>query len=139
MSAFLAAVVDQVASGRSPAPRVYEFGKVPPKPKGSDAGYYPYSVVGVTLGTAANYTLDATHGTRDVRIWVQSFSKTADAALAYDEAADVRLLDQRLEVDGYDCGPIRVQVAAAMTRDPDDEGVVGVTSAYIFTTTKEQR
>lgn len=140
MSAFLDAAVtavSQVLSGSMPARRVYPVGSVPKKPKGSDAGYYPYSVVGVTSDAAGNYTLDAHHGTRNYRIWVQSFGKTAESALAYDAVADANLLDQSLDVDGFDCGPIRVQVGGSMTRDPDDEGVVGVTSAYIFTTTKE--
>lgn len=133
MSAFLTAALAKVSSGRSPAPRVYALGSVPAAPA------YPYSVVGATTDQAGTYTLDAVHGTRDVRIWVQSFGRTADSALAYDEAADANLLDQRLTVTGFDCGPIRVQVGSAMTRDPDDSGVVGVTSAYIFTTTKEIR
>lgn len=131
MSAFLTAAVAKVTSGRSPAPKVYPIGSVPASPG------YPYSVIGVTSEAAENYTLDAHHGTRNYRIWVQSFGKTAESALAYNDAADANLLDQSLTVAGFDCGPIRVQVGAAMTRDPDDEGVVGVTSAYIFTTTKE--
>ena len=134
MSVFLDAVVaavSQVLSGSMPERRVYPLGSVPASPS------YPYSVVGVTPDLAGNYTLDATHGTRNYRIWVQSFGRTAESALAYNEVADTNLLDASLEVDGYDCGPIRVQVGGSMTRDPDDEGVVGVTSAYIFTTTKE--
>ena len=82
----------------------------------------------------------AAHGTRDYRIGVQSFGeKTAavDQALEYDARAVAALLDHRLEVSGLDCGPIRLQVGGAIVRDPDTSGVVGVTSALIFTTTKE--
>lgn len=132
MSAFLTAAVAKVTSGRTPAPRVYTFGAVPVSP------VYPYSVVGASLADAGNYTLDAAHGTRNVRVTVQSFGKTSAAALAYDAAADANLLDQRLAVAGFECGPIRLQVTSPLLRDPDDEGVIGITSAYIFTTTKEQ-
>lgn len=131
MSAFLTAAIAKVSAGRSPAPRVYKMNAVPPSPA------YPYSVVSASGDMAGNYTLDAHHGTRDYRITVQSFGRDIDGALAYDAAAVGNLLDASLTVAGYDCGPIRLQVGSAVVRDPDDDGVVGVTSTFLFTTTKE--
>lgn len=133
MSAFFDAVLDAFAEDHFPAPppRIYATNAVPASPT------YPYSVVGVTLSDAGGYSLCAKHGTRNVRIWVQSFGRTTESAAVYAESADARLIDRSLQVPGHVCGPIRLQVAASMTRDPDDGGVVGVTSAYIFTTTKE--
>lgn len=133
MSAFLDTALAKVIAGRSPAPRVYKTNAVPASPT------YPYSVMSVSADQARTYTLDATHGTRDHRITLQSFGRTIDAALAYDEAAVDNLLDRRLTVAGYQCGPIRIELSAAVVRDPDDQGVVGVTSTLTFTTSKETR
>lgn len=131
MSAFLTAAIAKMSAGRSPAPRIYKTNAVPASPT------FPYSVVSVVGDQAGNYTLDARHSTRDYRITVQSFGRDVDGALAYDTAAIDRLLDESLTVAGFDCGPIRLQVGSAIVRDPDDNGVVGVTSSLLFTTTKE--
>ena len=131
MSVFLDAVVAQVIAGRSPAPRIYRPNAVPAVPG------YPYSVVGVMGDQALAYSLDQTHGFRDWRVSVRSFGKTLDAAQAYDDAAVEALLDQRLVVPGYECGPVRLQVGAALIDDPDDNRVVGLSTALIFTATKE--
>lgn len=133
MIALLNAVLARIKDGRSSA-RVYKLGAVPASPT------YPYTVVSLAGDMALNYTLDARHGTRNYRVALQSFSNTAaglDGALDYDAKAVGALLDHALNVDGYDCGPMRLQVGSAVVRDPDAGGVVGVTSALIFTTTKE--
>lgn len=114
--------------------RAYEVNSVPPKPT------YPYLVYSVTDDRPAGYTLDATHGFRFRRVTWQSFDKTLAGARLLDALAADALLDRRLDVDGYDCGPCTADqggLLGAVTRDSDNGGVVAVTSSLTFTAIKE--
>lgn len=112
--------------------RRYPTNSVPPTPT------YPYLVYSVAADRAEGYTLDSRHGFRFYRVILQSFGKPSLAsALDIDAKATDGLLDQRLTVTGYDCGPCRLEVASAVVRDPDTTGVVGVTTTLTFTATKE--
>lgn len=112
-------------------PRTYLMGSVPTSP------VYPYAVVAAGFSRATTYTLDANYGVGDYRITTQSFGRTLVSAQATDDAARNALLDQWLTIPGLNTGPIRGQVLGAVVRDPDTQGVIGVTSTYLFTTTKE--
>lgn len=111
--------------------RLYNQNAVPASPA------YPYQTIAVTPDRTDVYTLEATHSIRTYRIVLQSASRTIAGALDVDEIATLALLDKRLVVDGYDCTPCRIELGSAMNRDPDDNGVLVVTTTLTFTATKE--
>lgn len=111
--------------------RVYLLNEVPAGAK------YPYVVLSASTDLPTTYTLDAAHGVLMERVTTQSFGRTLTEALRLDALARSALLDRRLPLYLRDCGPGRMQVGAAVVRDPDTQGVIGVTSTYLFATTKE--
>lgn len=98
---------------------------------------YPYGVYSATFGRGDAYTLDVSHGLRWGRVVIQTFGKTADSALTRMDEVVALLLDKRLTIAGYSAGPLVLELDPAVTRDPDDTGVVGVTATFTFTATKE--
>ena len=111
--------------------RAYDEGAVPASPT------YPYQTRAVTGDRAGGYTLDSNHSYRTFRIVLRSFGKTASSVLDLDEKARRALEDERLTVPGWDCDPCRVELGSAMTRDPDDNGVMSVVTTLTFNATKE--
>jgi hypothetical protein len=114
-----------VAAG---VPRVYKPNGVPTSPQ------MPYTVVTVTRETPGNYALTGEHGTWPRRATLQSFDTDADGALDFDRLATDALQDQIPAFTGLVCTPWRVQVGSALVRDPDNQGVVGVTTTLLCTT-----
>lgn len=116
-------------------PRAYKMNAVPAKP------VMPYLVWSVADDRPAAYTLDAVHGMRFRRVTWQSFAKSLDGARDFDARAAGALLDRALDVDGYDCGPLSGNAPGAllgsMSRDPDDSGVISITSSLPFAAIKE--
>lgn len=125
--------MDAVATATATVPRLYAQGEVPDVPP------YPYGVYAVALGTGATYTLEASHGVRRGRVTLQTFGRTADAALSLTEQVVGLLLDRRLTVPDWSTTPVRVQLEPAIVRqsDPENTGVIGVTTVLAFTATKE--
>ena len=129
MSVFLAAVAAaQAASGVA---RSYDEGAVPASPT------YPYQTRAVMGDRAGGYTLDSHHGFRTFRIVTRSFGRSSASALDIDGKARSGLEDLRLSVTGWSCDPCRVELGSALTRDPDDNGVISVVTTYTFNATKE--
>lgn len=116
--------------------RAYPENAVPDKPE------YPYLVWSVADDRPAAYTLDAVHGMRFRRVTWQSFGETLAGARDYDSRAAGVFLDQVLDVEGYDCGPMVGDAPGALlgsvNRDPDDGGVISITSSLPFAAIKEQ-
>jgi hypothetical protein len=127
----MTALMDAVATATAPVPRLYPLNGVPANPA------YPYGVYSAALGRGDAYTLDVSHGLRWGRVTVQTFGRTADAALDHMDKVIAAVLDKRLSITGYGSGPLVSELDPAVTRDPDDTGVVGVTAAFTFTATKE--
>ena len=125
-----AAVAGALAAGVA---RVYRLGEVP---AGGDRKY-PYAVVAASFDQATTYTLEARHGVKVIRLTTQAFGRTVDAALDIDQRLRDAFLDERLPVAGWDCDPAVLQVGGAVVSDPDAGQVIGVTSTYLFTATKE--
>ena len=94
---------------------------------------YPYLVYSVAGDRGDGYTLDSRRGFRWYRIVLQSFGKTLASALETDAAAVDDLLDVPLAVSGFETRPSRMEIASAIVRDPDNQGVVGVTTTLTFT------
>jgi hypothetical protein len=111
--------------------RVYADNAVPSAPT------YPYQTVAVTSDRALAYTLDANHGVRSYRIVVRSVGRTVASAGDLDERAITTLLDKRLTASAYFCDPCRLELGSALVRDPDDEGVLVITTTLTFNATKE--
>lgn len=137
MSAILDAAGQKLtAPSVMPQPgRVHQRNKVPPKP------VYPYVVYDVGPDQPLGYSLDVKHGPRMWRITWQTFSKTLEGLLEWDQAASDALLDQQLDAVGCDCGPMVLGfggLIGATTRDPDDAGVLARTSSLIFTVTPQE-
>lgn len=109
--------------------RVYPMGGVPASPT------YAYVVVTVTRVTPGAYALAGGHGVITWRLTTQTFGRTTAEVEAVDSLAFDALQDRQL-LPLIECGPCDLQVSNA-TRDPDDDGVLGVTSSYLFTVTKE--
>lgn len=124
--------MDAVATATASVPRLQPLNAVKDKT-------YPYAVFSAAFGRGDEdgYTLDSTHGPRWLRVVVQAFGRTADSALTTAERVVDALLDQRLAVTGYDCTPLRIELDPQVVRDPDDNGVVGVTVTFTATATKE--
>lgn len=101
---------------------------------------YPYLVWSITQDEPTTYTLEARHGTQFHRITWQAFGRTLASARDLDGDVADALLDQRLTAAGYDCGPCSTErggILGRVARDPDDSGVVGITSSLTFAATKE--
>lgn len=118
LDAVLAAVV---AGG---VPRAYKANEVPKSPQ------TPYTVVSVTRDLPGHRDLTGSAGTWDRRATFQSFDTDPDGALDFDRLA-VNALDGRI-VSGID-GMWTTQVGSVLVRDPDNKGVVGVTSTLLCT------
>jgi hypothetical protein len=127
----MTALLTAVATATAAVPRLYAMNSVPASPS------YPYGSYSATFGRGDAYTLDVSHGLRWGRVTVQTFGRTADSALSRMDEVVAALLDQRLTITGYSGGPLVLELDPAVTRDPDDNGVVGVTATFTFTATKE--
>lgn len=121
--------MEAVAAATAGVSRLYPLNGVPKSPA------YPYGSYSATLGRGDSYTLDSREGIRWGRITVQSFGKTASSALLTAEATRFALIGVRLDIDGYDTTPVRSELDPVVVRDPDDAGVVAVTTTYTFTAT----
>lgn len=109
--------------------RAYPQGGVPASP------VYAYVVVTVSRVTPGAYGLAGGHGVVTWRLTTQVFGRTSAEVAAVEDIAFNALQDRQL-LPGIECGPCDLQVSNA-TRDSDDDGVLGVTSSYLFTVTKE--
>lgn len=129
MTAFMDAVADLTAD----VPRLYPQGEVPDRPD------YSYGVYVVTLGASLAYTLDITHGMRRGRVVLQTFGRTADGPVSLAERVVGHLLDRALPVDGWATTPLAIQLDPTIVRlsDPENTGVIDVTTVLSFTATKE--
>lgn len=112
--------------------RLYALNSVPAKPT------YPYGSFSATLGRGDAYTLDSSEGIRHGRIVHQAFGKTATSALETAEQFRAAVVGARLAIYGWQATPVRSELDPAVVRDPDDKGVVAVTTTYTFTATKRQ-
>lgn len=119
--------MDAVATAAAAVPRLYKLNSVPPEPQ------YPYGSFSASLGRGAAYTLDQDEGLRWGRVVVQTFGRTADGALDLAEQVRAALAGKLLAITGYDTTASRVELDPVVTRDPDDKGVVGVTTTFTFT------
>lgn len=124
-------LLDATADALSPVLRAYQTNSVPASPT------YPYTAWSLAGDRPDAYTLDATHGLRFYRIISQSFGHTLASALDNDAKVTDALLDVALVATGYECTPCRIEVGSAVVRDPDNSGVVGVTTTLTFAATKE--
>lgn len=123
-------VMGAVAAATASVSRLYALNAVPSSPS------YPYGVYSATLGRGDSYTLDGREGLRHGRVVVQTFARAGGAAVALAENVRAALVGARLSVTGYECTPIRAELDPQMVRDPDDQGVVGVTATYVFAATR---
>lgn len=113
-------------------PRAYQLGSVPDDPE------YPYTSWSIVADRPGGYSLDASRGFRFYRITWQSFDRTLDGAVDFDDLCADAFLDRVLAVEGHDCGPCTDQFGGLLgrvNRDPDDGGVITVTSTLTFTAT----
>lgn len=121
-------LMDAVADAATDVTRLYPIGQVPKGPT------YPYGVFSAALGRGDGYTLDEAPGLRWVRVTFQGFGHTPHSALAVTEAFISALLGTALEVDGVSTTPLRLELDPTIpTRDPDDSGVLAVTTTLIAT------
>lgn len=120
-----------VATATAAVPRVYAVNSVPASPT------YPYSSYSAAFGRGDTFTNDAAEGVRWGRIVSQHFGRTLASALAHAEQFRAALVGDRLTAGDVTTGPITAELDPAVTRDPDDNGVVGVTTTYTFTATEE--
>lgn len=104
--------------------RAYKVNEVPDNPQ------MPYTVVSVTRDLPKHHAGTGQPGTWDRRATLQSFDVDDDGALDFDLMA-VDALEGHI-LDGLD-GMWRTQVGSALTRDPDNQGVVSVTSTLLCT------
>lgn len=130
----MTAFMDAVAALTLDVPRLYPQGEVPDKPT------YSYGVYVVTLGAGTAYTLDVSHGLRRGRVVLQTFGRTAVGPVSMAEKVVDRLLDKRLPVAGWETTPLAIQLDPTIVRlsDPENTGVVDVTTVLTFTATKER-
>jgi len=122
------------ATALAVVPRAYPLNKVPASPT------MPYVVYSATFSAPETYTNDAAHSVRIYRITWQTFGRDIDGVSDVDSKVVDALLDKRLTVTGWDCGPCGTQhggILGVPVRDPDDRGVVGTTSSLTFAATKE--
>lgn len=110
------------------AARMYPIGSVPASP------IYPYASYSATFGRGDAFTHDGAEGIRWGRIVVQTFGKTVDAAIDHAEKFRAGLVGQFLTVTGWSSvGPVTSELDPIADRDPDANGVVGVTTTLTFT------
>lgn len=121
-------VMDAVATATAGVARFQPLGGVTDKT-------YPYGVYSATLGRGDVPSLDGNEGIRWGQVVVQTFSRTASEALNLAEAVRADLVGIRLNITGYDATPCEQQLDPTVVRDPDDNGVVGVTQTFTFTAT----
>lgn len=120
----MTALMQAVATATADVPRLYPLNSVPPTPT------YPYGAYSAALGGGDAYDLSSQHGVRNGEVVVQTFGKTTDSATDHMEKVIDALLDLRL-VSG--ATPLRAALdRPAITRDPDDNGVVAVTMPFTF-------
>ena len=122
----VAAITKLTAAG---VKRVYAFGSVPKSPE------YAYMVVSASRVITQAKGLAGGHGLVRWFLTTQSFGRTHADADILDHLAFTALQDQQLAAS-IACGPCDMQTSA-LTRDPDDTGVMGRTTVYAFTTTRE--
>lgn len=124
--------MDAVATATASVTRLYPVGEVPPTPT------FPYGAYSAMLGGGDDYTLDGGHGIRNGLVSVQTFGRTTDSATDHMEKVIDVLLDAVLTLAGWGTTPLRSALdQPALTRDPDDNGVITVTLPFTFTATKE--
>lgn len=135
----MTALLDAVEDATAGVTRLYQLGIARDAMVEDDKGNvkYPYAVMSAVMGRGDVYMNEGSAGIRHGRITVQTFGRTADSALTLMESCVDALADRVLEVDGWDCTPIRLELDPQVNRDPDDQGVVGVTAALTFTATEE--
>lgn len=127
---YQAAKTRLAAPGAVPRPeRVYEINK-------AEGAGYPCVVWSIGPERPFGYTLDARSGPRLWRITWQIFAKQMQALLDWSDAMDALFLDRRLDAPGFDCGPMSGiavgSIHSALVRDPDDRGVIGLTTSLPF-------
>lgn len=127
MTSWTAAAVDKLTAAG--VARAYALGSVPASPG------YPYVVVMVSRDDALSPALAGGHDLVRWRVTTQTFGRQVEQVEHFDGLAFKALQDQQL-VAAIECGPCDLQVSAP-TRDPDDGGVLGVTSSYLFNATRE--
>jgi hypothetical protein len=127
----MSAVMDAVAVATAGLPRQYPLGSVPSSPP------YPYGSHSASLGRGDVPTLDGFEGIRWGQIVSQHFARSASAALDAAEAFRSSIVGVSLDIAGYDTTPCQQPFDPAVVRDPDDNGVIGVTQTFTFTATKE--
>ena len=121
-----------VSTATAGVSRLYPTNSVPASPT------YPYGSYSASLGRGDVYGLDDSEGLRHGRIVVQTFGKTLASALAKAEDVRAALVGLHLDIDGYEqTTAVRSELDPAVVRDPDDAGVVSVTTTYTFTATEE--
>jgi hypothetical protein len=119
--------MDAVATATAAVQRLYRLNSVPASP------VYPYGSFSASMGRGGAYTLDGDEGLRWGRVVVQTFGRTADSAVDHAEQIRAALAGTRLTLSGFETTACRAELDPAVTRDPDDSGVVGVTTTYTFT------
>jgi hypothetical protein len=120
-----------VAAATASVSRLYPTNSVPASPT------YPYGSYSASLGRGDTFGLDESEGVRWGRIVAQTFGKTLASALAKAEEFRAAVVGVALDIDGYDATPIRSELDPAVVRDPDNAGIVAVTTTYTFTATEE--
>lgn len=128
---FKTAVAVLTAATVIPAGRVVDTNDVTQRPT------MPYTVVSVSPAQTGTTRGDATYGTRVWRIVTQSFGRTLDGVLTFDQLLSDGLINKRPVVTGYQCTACELEVSGTPLRDPDDDGVIGLTNTYTFNTTKD--
>lgn len=123
----MTSVMDAVATAAAAVPRLYRINSVPGAPT------YPYGSFSASLGRGGAYDLTGDEGLRWGRIVVQTFGRTADSAVDLAEQVRTALVEKRLAMTGFETTACRAELDPAVTRDPDDNGVVGVTATFTFT------
>lgn len=124
-------LLEAAAAAMAGVPRQYPLNGVPASPT------YPYGAHSAAFGRPYGYALDSTARAKHGRVTVQSFGRTAAAALDHMEQTLAAMLDQRLTITGWKASPMRLELEPRVIRDPDDNGVVSVTATLTFTATKE--
>ena len=107
----------------APVVRVCAPNAVPESPT------YPYAVVSLSFAAPGPATADG-HKSTPKRLVVRVFAKSANAVEAWQSAIDGRLNGRALPLPG---APVaEFELAADVSRDPDDDGVLGVLMTYKF-------
>lgn len=124
----MTALMDAVATATASVPRVYAVGAVPPAPS------YPYGVYSAQTTRADGYTIDAQRGLRWFRVTFQAFGRSANGALDLTDQWLAVLLDKTLTVGAKTTAPLRIELdPTPPIRDPDDAGVIGMTTTLTAT------